>query len=107
VDNKKILEIREKNRIKKENETKTFLDDINKLHINKNITLQSANIKKELKECYISYNITKYPYCNKYTITRYKKDYPFNIYNTKEFLSINDIPKKYQIEFKRLELNFY
>lgn len=98
--------MREKSKLRKEKEIEEFLNDVDVLHNNlDSVTIPSIGIKREIKECFIGYYITKYPNMNVYQITRYKKDHPFNITYHKEYYK-NDIPEKYREEFSNLEKYF-
>lgn len=99
-------ERREKDRIRKQQEIEEFLNDVNILHNNiDSPVMPSISIKKEHDDNYINYHITKYPNCLIYSITMYKKDYPFNIYYSKEFHE-NNMPTKYIKHFEELKLYF-
>lgn len=95
-----------KARLRREEEIKKFLENINKLMDNTdNIVTPSVQITKEEDNCYITYYIGKYPNCLKYSVMMQQKDYPFSVYYSKDFLK-NDIPTKHKEVFDELEKYF-
>ena len=98
-------EIREEIRLRMQKEEEDFINDINILHNNIDSMMPSITIKKECENNYTSYHIVKNPSCLVYHIILYKKEYPFNIYYSKEFYK-NDIPKKHKEVFGELEKYF-
>jgi len=93
----------EKARIKRQQETEEFLNSVNVIH--KNMSIPSIGVIKEIEKCYLDYYIVKYPNCLKYKIAMKKKEYPFDIYYSKEFYKEN-IPAKYKDVFEELEQDF-
>ena len=100
---KKRAEGIEKARIKKQQETEEFLNNVNVIH--KFPDIPSIGVIKETEKCYLDYYIVKYPNCLKYKIAMKKKEYPFDIYYSKEFYKEN-IPAKYKDVFEELEQDF-
>lgn len=102
----KFEEMRIKDKLRKQKEIDDFINDINILHNNiDSVVMPSIGIKKEQENNYIGYHVVKYPNCLTYDVTLYKKEYPFNIYYSKQYYK-NDIPKKYKEVFEELEKYF-
>jgi hypothetical protein len=102
----RLEEFKQRQKNKKEETIKEFLNNINKLHDNsENIVVPSIGIMKENKDKFIDFHVTRYPNCFKYSITFYKKDYPFDLYYSKDFFK-DELPKKYIKIFTELENKF-
>lgn len=98
--------MREKDKIKKQQVIEEFLNSVNKLYDNTNSPANpSVGIMKEQEKCFIKYHIIKHPMCLTYSISMYKKDYPFDLYYSKEYYK-NEIPSKYINELEELEKYF-
>lgn len=102
-------EFREKEKLRKEQEIKSFMDKVDKLYNNVDgITIPSIGIMKESEDCYINYHITKHPNSYTYSLQFYKKEYPFSMYYSKDYSSVlnEKVPEKYIDQFKELEQYF-
>jgi hypothetical protein len=101
---------RELRRIKdQENKVKVieeFTKRINTVYDNSNaITIPSVAVMKEQEQSFVNYYISKHPNCLKYSVSMYKKDYPFNMYYSKEYYK-EDLPEQYVSQFEELEVYF-
>ena len=94
-------------RIRKEQEIQDFLSKVDKVINNlDSIVYPSIQVIKETEKCYINYYVSKYPNCLVYSMTRRKKEYPFEIYYSKEFYSTDDIGEEHKKVFAELENHF-
>lgn len=103
---KRKTEMMEMSRIRKEKEIQDFLGRVNKMHDNSDsVILPSVQILTEEGKCYIEYYLVKYPNLYQLSITRHKKEHPFDIYYSQKFYDY-EIPTKYQKQFNELLTEF-
>jgi len=86
----KRLERIEKARIKRQTETEEFLSSVNVVYNYPDSGI--VGIIKETEKCYLDCYISR-------------KEYPFDIYYSKEYYK-EGIPKKYKEVFEELEQNY-
>lgn len=94
---------RERQIKRKAEQTNEMLQRVDEIRDNTDsIAIPSMSIMKEESFNYINFHIARFPMLKQYSVTFYRKMYPFEIYYSRDYYE-SEIPKKHKETFKSLD----